>query len=145
MAILELIVSYFLKPQGGICIAMTRIAGYLFLLCGGGFGLYFLFQALIPLIGFVASGACISALLMAVGGTFLFYARKKKPSRPLDNVFEGAQDLIKNVDIEEILKNNIHKVILFSFLGGLALSQIKNVKKLGCLKDKLSILKDFLR
>jgi preprotein translocase subunit SecG len=145
MVILELIMSYFLKPQGGGCISMARIAGYLFLLVGGGIGLFFLFQALVPLIGYLESGALISAVLVGIGVIFLIFAHKKKPTRPLDNILGEAQNVFKSVNAEKMLKNNVHKVLLFSFLGGLVLSQLKDAKALAQLKDKLPHLKDFLK
>lgn len=145
MPILELIMSYFLKSQGGTSISIRRIFGYLFLLLGAGIGFFFLFKALVPIIGYLESGALISALLMIVGGLFLLYRHKKKSPPPLDNILAEAQHIFKSIDVEKMLKKNTHKVLLFSFLGGIVLSQIKDAKKLACLKEKLPDLKKFLK
>ncbi len=145
MFILQTIVTYLLKPQGRSYYFITQILGYLLLCVGGIIGLYFLFQALIPVIGYIGSGTAMSVLLMGAGVIVLIMGKRKKYSRPIDTIFGEAQSMTKKIDLENILKNNAHQILLFSFLGGLILSQVKEGKKLSFLKDKLPSLKDFLK
>jgi len=143
--ILQKIVSYLFKPQGRGRYFMIQIAGYFLLFIGGCLGLFFLFQALIPLIGYIESGAVMSGLFLVGGLIVLILGRRKKSSRPIDTIFNEAQNMAKQIDLENILKNNVHKILLASFFGGLLVSQLKDGKALSQMKDKLSQLKDFLK
>ena len=83
MFILETLVSFLLKPKVCNAFSVKRICGYFFLALGGGIGFWFLFQSLIPLIGYLESGALMSALFLSIGGGLLLWGRRKKPKCPL--------------------------------------------------------------
>lgn len=140
--IIETVLNFLLKPKGCNTRSIMRMAGYFFLALGGGIGCWFFFQALIPLIGYLQSGALMSALFLGVGGGFLFWGRRKKTACPMTMILGEAQEIFKGMDVEKMLKNNFYKVLLVSFIGGVILAQARDGKKLAYLKDKLPQLKD---
>ena len=125
--LINLILDQFLRSQNPEKIVMCRILSFVLLIGGGGLGLFFLFEALVPVMGYVESGASVSALLLLAGGLLFFLKRKKNitstPSLP------QIQDLFSNINIESELKNNAVKIALFSFGIGLALTQLPKIKK----------------
>jgi cytochrome c biogenesis protein CcdA len=119
----------FLKPQKESQEVYWRILGLTFLMVGIGLGSFFLFETLVPLIGYVESGASISVLLILMGSSLLLLNRKKQlvpqvPSLP------PIQDVFKGIDMENELKNHAGKIMLLAFGIGFTLSQLTNVKKL---------------
>lgn len=128
-AVRSIICDLFLKPQEESKDGCWRILGITCLFVGAGIGIFFLFETLVPLIGYIESGASVSALIMLMGSVLLLLNRKKKltsqpPSLP------HIQDIFKNIDLENELKNNAGKVMLLAFGVGLILSQLTNIKKL---------------
>ncbi|MBY0293260.1 MAG: hypothetical protein K2W92_08255 [Alphaproteobacteria bacterium] len=126
--LINLILDHFLRSQNIEKIEMWRILSFVLLMAGGGSGLFFLFEALIPIMGYVESGISISVLLLLVGGLLLFLNRQKtfassKPS------LSQIQDVFKNLNLESELQNNAGKIMLLSFGIGIALSQYPRIKK----------------
>lgn len=126
---MSLIVDLFFKPQKeGKEEYWWRAIGYICLLLGVGIGIFFLFETLIPLMGYVESGASISALLVLMGSTLLLLYRRKPPVSQTISL-SHIQDIFKGLNMESELKNNAVKVVLLAFGMGIALSQLTNVKK----------------
>jgi len=145
MLILEILASILLKPKVCSFFSIKRIGGCFFLSLGGGIGFWFLFQSLVPLIGYLQSGTLMSVLFLGIGGGLLLWNRKKKPESSIVEILGGVPDLCKGMDMEKMMKNNIYKILLVFFVGGILVSQMRNGKKLSHLKDKLPQLNDFLR
>jgi len=150
MIILNFLTSFLLKPQERASFLIARIVGYFFLILALGFGIFFLFQALVPVIGHLESGAVLCVLLAGIGILFLFLSRKKR-HRPIDDIMGEAQCIfkkvnlgVKNLEVDKILKENVPTILLCSFIAGLILSQVKDVRKLSLLKDKFLHVKDLL-
>ena len=49
------------------------------------------------------------------------------------------------MDMEKMLKDNVYKVLLVSFVGGIVVSQMRDGKRLCYLKDKLPQLMDLVK
>jgi hypothetical protein len=145
MQILETLVSVLLKPVKSSPFSIMNIGGCFFLALGGGIGFWFLFQSLIPLIGYLQSGAVMTALFLGIGGGLLLWNRRKKPELPIVTILGEAQELYKCMNMEKVLKKNSHIVLLAAFMGGIVLSQVREGKKLAPLKDKLPQICDLLR
>jgi len=137
MAWLMFILNLLSKPHESASFLASKFVGIFLLLLAGGCGLFFLFQGLAPRIGYLESGAVITALL-AIGGCLLLFLCPKKKTHPLDEGIRHAQDMFNHLDLEHLLKNNSGKMLLFSFGIGLMLSQIKDIKKLS---DVIKLLK----
>ena len=148
MMILNFLLNFLVRPQDRAPFMITGILGCFFLILAAGIGIFFLFQALVPIIGYLESGAALSALLAGVGFLLLFLSRRKY-GRPIDNVMGEAEEIFKKIDSEfkkldltKKLKENAPTILLCSFVAGLVLSQLKDVKKIAQFKDKLLQLKD---
>jgi hypothetical protein len=129
-------INFLLKTQEPPRFWIICVLGYVFILIGGGLGLFFLFQFLVPLIGYLESGAILSLLLMG-GGLLILLLNHKKPSRPIDNILGEAQEVFKQINIQKILQENGPKIIIFSFISGILLSQLTGKKKFTSLKNVL--------
>lgn len=133
------LVNFLLKPKRCVCLMVIRILGYILLGVAVILGLYFLFEFLVPIIGYIQSGVLFTLFFAVIGLLLIFLSRRKK-SRPIDNVLEGAEEIIKGLDIDTFITENNYKIILFSFVGGLVLSGLK-----GCKKGTLNNLCDLLK
>jgi hypothetical protein len=127
--LLSFMLDLFLRSQNTEKIEIWRILSFVFLMGGGGCGLFFLFEALIPVMGYVESGVSISALLLLAGGLLLFFNRQKTNVSSKTSLSQ-VQDIFKSLNLESELKNNAGKMILLSFGIGIALSQFPRIKKL---------------
>lgn len=107
---------------------LSKLLGCFFLMLGGGGGAYFLFQALIPHLGYLESGGLICGTMVLLGMCFLFIGKSKKPS-PAEEVSQKISNVIKGFDMEKVLKENAVTLSLFSLGVGLILSQVKDPKK----------------
>jgi hypothetical protein len=107
----------------------NKVLGYCFLSVGVLGGSYFLFQSLIPLLGYTESGAAICTILAFIGGVLLFMTRKKKSSSP-EGLSQQTLSTLKNLDVEKILKEHALSLPLISFGVGIILSQLNNPRKL---------------
>ena len=135
MAWVSLILNCLLKPKESATYCISQILGYMFILVGGVLALIFLFQLLSPLLGYLATGALFCAFFFSVGGAFLVIGQKKKP-RLIDDMFEEAQEMLKTLEFAKTIKQNGLKILIFAFVTGLLLSQIKLCHKEDECKDK---------
>ncbi|MBY0292846.1 MAG: hypothetical protein K2W92_06125 [Alphaproteobacteria bacterium] len=126
--LLIIFLNLFLKPQNLISSGIQKLFASMLIISGGGIGLFFLFEALVPFIGYIESGASVSALLI-IGGSLLLYLNKKKKARPQEDILRNAQDIVKCIDIDAAIKSNVIKILLISLGTGIILSQLKNIKK----------------
>ncbi len=108
---------------------VSKILGVFFLMLGGVTGIFFLFQALNPLLGYLESGIIVCALLTVFGGGLLFIGPRKKVS-PQEEMTEKAVSFFKDLKVEKMLQDNALIISLLALGGGLILSQLKNVKHL---------------
>ena len=127
MALFTMILDFLLKPQECKFLWITRIFGYVLIVLAAIFGLYFLFEFLVPVIGYIESGALLT-LVLAGGGCFLIYFSRRKKSRPLDDLVGTAKEVFGDLDIDKLIKKNSGTIIFISFVSGLALSQLKDLK-----------------
>lgn len=134
MSWLLTIVSFLFKPQESTPFLVTQILGYIFIIVGGAVGIFFLFQFLVPLIGYLESGAVLSLLLMG-GGVLMLFLSPKKQSRPIDPMIGEVQEIFRKTNIQTMLKENGPKIIIFSFITGIILSQLKGQKSFSDLKN----------
>lgn len=128
-ALMSLMIDLFLKPQKENKKEGGRMVGLILILMGVGSGIFFLFEALVPLIGYLESGTAISFLLIFTGSLLLFLNRKKvrsSPEVPLPHI----QDIFKDIDLEGAFKNNAIKMTLLALGAGVVLSQLINIKNL---------------
>jgi len=108
---------------------VSKILGCFFLMLAGLIGMFFLFQALVPLVGYLESGIITCGVLGVLGTGFLLMGQKKKAS-PQEELAEKALNFFKDFNLEKLLKNNAIAVSLLSFGIGIVLSQFKNIKNL---------------
>ena len=106
-----------------------RIVGYVFLSIAILGGTFFLFQGIVPLLGYLESGAIVCSLLGVIGGLLIFMTRKKKPLQQED-LSHQALSFFKDLHIEKMLKDNAVSIALLSLGVGFALSQLNNPNKL---------------
>lgn len=136
------ILDLLLKSQESKPALVTKMVGCFFLMLSGLGGLYLMFQALTPWVGYLESGGIVCLILAIIGSCFLFIEKKKKPSLQ-DEAFNKILNFVKDFDIEKTLKDNALTLSLFSLGVGIILSQIKDHKKFAViykmLKQKLFI------
>ena len=110
-------------------VLVSKILGCFFLMLAGLIGMFFLFQALVPLVGYLESGIIMCGVLGVLGTGFLLMGQKKKAS-PQEELAEKALNFFKDFNLEKLLKNNAIAVSLLSFGIGIVLSRFKNIKNL---------------
>lgn len=106
-----------------------NILGCIFLLIGGLGGVFFLFQALIPLLGYLEGGA-IACFVLIVFGSVLLFINKKRNTSPPEEIIQKALASFKDFHMEKLLKNNALPISLIALVLGVVLSQVKNIKSL---------------
>jgi len=116
----------------------SKILGYCFLSIATLGGTFFLFQWLVPLLGYLESGAIICFILALTGGILLFMTRERKPP-PHEILSHQALSFLKDLDVEKVLKEHALSLSLLSFGAGIALSQLNNPRKL------IDLYKAFIR
>ncbi len=116
----------------------TKVLGYGFLSAAALGGTYFLFQELVPLLGYAESGTLVSLLLGLIGGSLLFMARERQPL-PQADLPHQALSFFRGLDVESTLKENAVPLALTALVAGLALSQVNKASKL------LDICKIFMK
>ena len=126
MTWLSIILDVLFKPKESASFFITHLIGYLSLIVGGVLGFYFFFQLLVPLIGYLETGALFCAFFFITGGLFLILGRKK-PTSPLNDLMYEAQKMIKETKIDKTLKENAPKILLYSLAASLILSQLKDL------------------
>lgn len=128
MGWIPLILNVLLKPKESASFVITRSIGYLFLIVGLILGLVFFFQFLVPYIGYLETGALFCAIFFTTGFLFLFLGRKK-PTRPIDDLMGEAQRLLRESEVDKIIRENAPKILLFSLAAGFILSQVKDITR----------------
>ncbi len=132
MSIILLLLEMFLKPEASPKPFFNgRLLGYILLFIASVIGMYFLFQGLIPVIGYLESGAIICAIVASAGFLFLFLSREKKKPKPIDKIVDTAKMHYNNAegDLERFFKENAPNIILYAGLAGLTLYQIISLFK----------------
>lgn len=110
-------------------ILVSKVLGCFFLMLGSVVGMFFLFQSLVPIVGYLESGAIAGAALIVLGIGFLMLGQSKKPA-PSDEIAEKALNFFNDFDLEKYLKNNALPLSLLSLGIGVILSQLKPIKNL---------------
>lgn len=124
-----MLLDYFISPQQGGAILGSKILGYCFLSIAILGGIFFLFEGLVPLLGYIESGAIACTTLSLIGVILLFVGRKKKPV-PQETLSHQALAFLKDLEIEKHLKNNSLAFSLLSFGVGIVLSQFNDPKRI---------------
>lgn len=137
---LRLLLDCFLNPAPVSPRKILKVLGGVVMVIGLGIGIFFLFEALIPLIGYVESGITVSILLMLIG-SFLFFINKKHEPSPHADIVQHSHKILKNMNVEELINNSPLKIIAFAFGVGVILSQVKNIKDIKEVLDPLKLLK----
>ncbi len=130
------ILDYFLHSPESRPSIITKALGCFFLMLGVTGGAFFLFQALIPVVGYGESGAIICGTLVIIGMCFLMIGGRKKLSLQ-EEVAQKALTFFKGFDVEKTLKNNALPLSVLSLGLGLVLSQFKNERPLSEFVKKL--------
>lgn len=130
------ILDYFLYSPESRPSLITKALGCFFLMLGVTGGAFFLFEALIPVVGYGESGAIISGALVIISVCFLMIGGRKKPSLQ-EEAAQKALTFFKDFDMEKTLKNNALPLSLLSLGLGLVLSQFKNARPLSEFVKKL--------
>ncbi len=123
MMLLDLLLP---SRQSRILLA-SKVLGCFFLMLGVAVGLFFLFQILVPIFGYLESGFVISAVLIALAIAFFFLAQNKQTT-PQEEAIQKALNIFKDFDLESLLKNKPFAITLLSFIAGIILSQLKKSK-----------------
>jgi hypothetical protein len=128
------VTRFLFKHQESTSYFVIRILGYSFTLVGGVIGIFFLFQSLVPLIGYLEAGALFSFLFIG-GGLLMIFLSHQKQTRPIDQIMGEAHEIYKQINIEKVLKKNALQILMFSFVAGIILAQFKGQKKILSFKD----------
>ena len=123
MTLLDL---FFRTPQAN---PTPKVLGSFFLILGVVVGMFFLFQMLVPIIGYNESGAIVCVGLIVLGGGLLL-GEKCKTQKPKEEAEHNPLDAFNSIDIEKLLKENALPISLLSLIGGIILSQINPSKYL---------------
>lgn len=130
MTLLTYFLDLFLKEkQMNSSRIIVRAAGCLLLLIGIGMGFFFVFQYMVPIWGYLESGAflCIASLLGGI--LLLLISRPKQRDNPVSKLVDTTTDSLKNLHIEEMMTPHMSKIIPFALLGGFLLSQLSHLQK----------------
>lgn len=117
MTVLDL---FFRTPQTNFT---PKVLGSLFLILGVGVGMFFLFQMLVPIIGYNESGAIISVGLIFLGLSLLL-GEKFKTQKSKEEIEHDPLSAFNKIDIEKLFKDNALPISLLSLIGGIILSQV---------------------
>lgn len=111
--------------------------GVFFLVLGGGFGGYFIFHFLVPLIGYIETGMLFSVFFIACGlSIFLF--RPKKKADPVAQALSSAKNVVDKIDVSELIQKHSGKIMIGAVLMGAVLSQFLSAKNASASDDKES-------
>ncbi|MFI0478963.1 MAG: hypothetical protein ACH349_07655 [Candidatus Rhabdochlamydia sp.] len=130
MTLLTYFLDLFLKEkQMNSSRIIVSAAGCLLLLIGIGMGFFFVFQYMVPIWGYLESGAflCIASLLGGI--LLLLISRPKQQDNPASKLVDTTTDSLKNLHIEEMMTPRLSKIIPFVLLGGFLLSQLSHLQK----------------
>jgi hypothetical protein len=103
MTLLTYFLDLFLKEkQMNSSRIIVSAAGCLLLLIGIGMGFFFVFQYMVPIWGYLESGAflCIASLLGGI--LLLLISRPKQQDNPVSKLVDTTTDSLKNLHIEEM-------------------------------------------
>ena len=130
MTLLTYFLDLFLKEkQMNSSRIIVSAAGCLLLLIGIGMGFFFVFQYMVPIWGYLESGAflCIASLLGGI--LLLLISRPKQQDNPVSKLVDTTTDSLKNLHIEEMMTPRLSKIIPFVLLGGFLVSQLSHLQK----------------
>ena len=132
MQALFFLLDCFVKHNNHPSFSLLRLGGCLLLAIAAGLGLYFLFKLLIPIIGYIESGATITGILAIIGIIMFTSSHKTKPTDPLKEIISNAEATFLSLEGEakSFIKANPLKAMLIALAGGVVLSQLKDSKSL---------------
>lgn len=110
------------------CVLLLRSLGGVMLACGTGIGAYFLFQLLIPIVGYIESGLVISGIFLVIG-TALLYFKPRKKADPAKEALLTAKNTIENINIPLQLEKHAGKLVAGAICAGFILSHLIGNKK----------------
>jgi hypothetical protein len=138
MTIVKFMLDYFLKPQTPQAFALGWFLGVFLLVVAAGFSLFFLFEGLVPIIGYLQTGGLLCVALIVAGFIFIYSSRPKKRTDPINHLVNQAGHLVNqaghmlkhvDMDINKALGAHAPKILVFSFVAGLVLSLLTPIEK----------------
>lgn len=102
--------------------------GIVFLSLGSILGGYFIFNLLVPQLGYTETGLIFSALFIAIGAGLLLF-KPKKESVPVPQMLTDAKNALEEIDMQQIFQKHSGKIIMGTIVGGMVLSQLLSPKK----------------
>lgn len=109
--------------------------GSLLILGGMGFGLYFGFHYLVPLLGHFEAGMLLSGFLIVLGGILMLAMRRKKPEPLLHKGLDTLKHKADDLHLKEIYDNHKEVILAASFLVGILLPLFSKLRKGGSSKS----------
>ena len=110
------------------------LLGIIFLALGGGFGCYFSFQYLVPLIGYIETGMLFSAIFIVFGAGFFIVKPKKKVDQAAQMI-TNAKSAIDKIDISDVIQKHSGKIAIGAIVVGAVLSQFLWTKDASAAED----------
>ena len=148
--LLEVLMRSVSTKSSSVRYSAYRIVGCSLLVVAAGMGLYFLYEILIPSIGYLESGAVISGILAITGIVFIALSMSEKLNpksshNALEEMLSNAGSSIKSIEseVKESITEKPLRFVLISLIAGLVVSQIGIGDKLSSLvKDVKNSLND---
>lgn len=113
------------------------LLGIFFLALGGVFGCYFLFQYLVPLIGYIETGMLFSGFFIICGAGF-FIVKPKKKADQAAQIIANAKTAIDKIDVSDIIQKHSGKIMIGAVVIGAILSQFLGGKDASAADDEES-------
>lgn len=123
------VIEYFMQGRRSSSSLLYKITGSLLIIIGGVIGSYSLFNYMVPIIGFNESGIAIFFILTCIGIVLLSISGKKKNPEPGQEVLKLLHNFQDQINLPGFLKENGKKVLVFSVIGGILLSQLMKAAK----------------
>lgn len=109
-------------------LSLLHCLGGVMVASGIGMGTYFLFQFLIPFVGYVESGLVISGFFVLMGGVFLCLKARQKTTSTQEMLLT-AKDTLENINIPLSFEKHAGKLVVGAICAGFILAQLMGNKK----------------
>lgn len=103
--------------------------GSLFILGGLGFGLYFGFNYLVPLLGHFEAGMLLSGFLILIGSILMLKMRRKQSTPVISKAVDTFKEKADDLHLKEMYENHKELVLAASFVVGVLLPLFSKLRK----------------
>jgi hypothetical protein len=110
----------FLKPKTNPSSWLCTL-GTLFVLMGAGFGLYFGFEYLVPLLGRFETGLLLSSSLILVGVILMLATRCKKQHPVINKALDTFKEKAGDLHLKETFDHHKELIMAVSVIAGVLL------------------------